>query len=215
MKTFKALSALLNYPSAELQEAVGDIRRVLTEERQVPTDTLAPLLSRLREIDLFELQADYVDLFDRTPRLSLYLFEHIHGDSRERGRAMVDLHRLYRRHGLELDTRELPDYLPLFLEFLSTLPGDEAQALLAETVHILTALETRLTERGSEYAAVLTALVKLADTQPDPRAVAGLRNLPDAAPETLDQEWEEAPVSFGPGCEQGKHMERPLAAKRK
>ncbi len=215
MKTFKALSALLNYPSAELQEAAGDIRRVLTEEKRVPTDTLAPLLRRLRETDLFELQADYVDLFDRTPKLSLYLFEHIHGDSRERGRAMVDLHRLYRRHGLELDTRELPDYLPLFLEFLSTLPVDEAQTLLAETVHILAALETRLAERGSEYAAVLTALVMLADTPPAPRAVAGLRNLPDAAPEILDQEWEEAPVSFGPGCDQGRDGEQPLALKGK
>lgn len=215
MKTFKALSALLNYPTAELQEAVGDIRQVLVDERLVEAETLEPLLTQVAKDGLFDLQSRYVDLFDRTPKLSLYLFEHIHGESRERGQAMVDLHELYRRHGLELDTRELPDYLPLFVEFLSIMPLEEARRLLAETVHILSALQQRLEEKGSPYAAILSALTMLAGLEAQPHAIAALRELPDATPELLDQEWEETPVTFGPECNQTGNSEQPIVLNRR
>ncbi|BCX87672.1 nitrate reductase molybdenum cofactor assembly chaperone NarJ/NarW [Methylomarinovum tepidoasis] len=200
IRTFRALSALLTYPDAELQAAIPDIRQVLEDEQLVARETLEPMLTRLETGKLLDLQVDYVDLFDRTPRLSLYLFEHIHGDSRERGQAMVNLHALYQRHGLEIGGRELPDYLPLFLEFLATRPLDEARALLGETVHILAALRQRLEERDSGYALVLQALCGLADRPPAPQALTKLRDLPDADPETLDRAWAEAPVTFGPAC---------------
>ncbi len=210
-RTFKALSVLLHYPTAELQDTICDIRRVLIEEGLA----VEPLLTRLQEKDLFALQADYVDLFDRTPRLSLYLFEHIHGDSRDRGQAMVDLQQLYRNHGLELDTRELPDYLPLFVEFLSILPLEKARQLLGEIVHILSALKQRLEEKESPYATVLSALIGLADAAADPKAVAALRDLPDTAPEILDQAWQEEPVTFSPGCAQTGGIEQSLVFNRR
>ncbi|HHJ38059.1 MAG: hypothetical protein AXA67_02735 [Methylothermaceae bacteria B42] len=214
MKTLQALSVLLHYPSTELQQSVGDIRQVLANEELVAQESLGPLLRQLAEDDLLTLQARYVDLFDRTPRLSLYLFEHVHGDSRDRGQAMVDLLQLYQKHGLEIDTSELPDYLPLFLEFLATLPLPEARSLLGETAHILAALQQRLEERESHYAAVISALLTLSQAEVSPEAVSALRELPDAAPEMLDQQWEEAPVTFGPECHQVSLAEQPIVIDR-
>lgn len=199
-KTLKALSILLSYPSVELQAASGDIRQALTEEGLVAAELLEPLLSQLESSKLLALQAHYVDLFDCTPRLSLYLFEHVHGDSRERGLAMVELLEFYRRHGLELNTRQLPDYLPLVLEFLAVLPLAEAQLLLEKIGPILAVLKQRLEERQSPYAVVFSALLERSPTKPDAKAMGELQELPDADPQALDRGWEEIPVSFGPAA---------------
>lgn len=202
-KTFKALSILLSYPSAELQAAIGDIRQALTEEALVAAELLEPLLSRLESSQLLALQAHYVDLFDCTPRLSLYLFEHVHGDSRERGLAMVDLLKFYRRYGLEPNARELPDYLPLVLEFLAILPLGEARLLLEEIGPVLAVLKQRLEERQSPYAVVFSALLAMTPTWPDAKAIGELQELPDADPQALDRGWEEIPVTFGPSARGG------------
>ncbi|MBC7135158.1 MAG: nitrate reductase molybdenum cofactor assembly chaperone, partial [Oceanibaculum nanhaiense] len=132
MKSFKALSALLNYPSAELVAAMPEIRAVLTGEGLVPRSSLKalePLLSSFETAELYDLQERYVLLFDRSRSLSLHLFEHVHGESRDRGQALVDLSQLYDKNGFFIVANELPDFLPLFLEFLSTLPFGEATAL--------------------------------------------------------------------------------------
>jgi nitrate reductase delta subunit len=152
--------------------------------------------------ELLDLQAAYVDLFDRSRSLSLHLFEHVHGESRDRGQAMVSLRERYRAAGLDIAANELPDYLPLFLEFLSVLPPAEAQAMLAETAHILRVLGERLEKRQSPYALIFQALDQLAAAEADPAGLAALRDAPCDNPDdlaALDRSWEEAEVRFGAG----------------
>jgi nitrate reductase delta subunit len=201
--TFKALSALLAYPDETLQAATGDIVAVLRAEGLVAPSCRAGLEAFARELaaaDLIDLQERYVELFDRSRRLSLHLFEHVHGESRDRGQAMVDLAALYERGGLALAGNELPDYLPLFLEYLSTRPLDEARAVLADALHIVAALEERLADRHAGYAAVLAAVRSAAG---DVAAVEPAREAPSTETEgdlaALDAAWEEAAVTFGPG----------------
>lgn len=198
-RTLRALAALLGYPSAELQEHVGEIRSALASEGVLQTDVrekLEPLLTHLEHADLLDAQATYSDLFDRSRSLSLYLFEHVYGESRERGQAMVALGQMYQEHGFAMATNELPDYLPVFLEFVSCLPAREAQERLSEPAHVLAALQQRLTERESVYAGVFVALLAAVDARPDPNAIAELR-AQAGEDKSLDEEWEEAPVNFG------------------
>jgi len=201
--TFKALSALLTYPTAELTAAAPEIGPAIAAEGVVAAEAgagLATLLAEFDTADLYDLQERYVDLFDRTRKLSLHLFEHVHGESRDRGQALVDLAALYEKGGLTPATNELPDYLPLFLEYLATRPLDEAQTLLGDTGHILGALKERLDKRGTPYAAVFSALQSIAsgpaaaieDESPDPVGTDDLA--------ALDAAWEEAAVTFGPGA---------------
>lgn len=223
-RTYKVLSALLCYPTAELKGAVGELRAALHEEALLPAPRLALLDRLLHELarrDLYDLQERYTLLFDRSRSLSLHLFEHVHGESRDRGQAMVDLARHYESRGFALATSELPDFLPLFLEFLSVLPPAEARALLAEPAEVLRTLEERLRRRGSIYAGVFLALLDLAGERP----AAGARTAPadEVDPEdleALDAEWEETQVTFGPGdpmadaCGRGRLATRLRAAAR-
>lgn len=200
IRSLRALSLLLGYPSAELQAHIGDIRQALRTERLTPDgvlDAMEPLLSKLQTDDLFDLQADYTDLFDRSRKLSLHLFEHVHGDSRDRGPAMVDLGQTYIDSGFIMTMSELPDYLPLYLEFLACQPFEEARALLGEPAHVLAALQQRLSERDSPYASVFAALLALAEARPDAEALKALLERDPAAEADVDDEWREAPVSFG------------------
>ena len=207
--TFKVLSALLSYPSEELVSSAGELRAALVDEDLVVSDKRRALNLLIGEIgadDLIDLQERYVELFDRTRSLSLYLFEHVHGESRDRGQAMIDLQSLYEKSGLAIGAHELPDYLPLFLEYLSTRPLDETCQLLGQTVHILAAIGERLAKRQSHYAAIFDALVALSSLKPAAADVAALLDEPDAAPTdlaALDAAWEDEPVTFGPdtaGC---------------
>ncbi|WP_029002698.1 nitrate reductase molybdenum cofactor assembly chaperone [Azorhizobium doebereinerae] len=202
--TFKALSALLSYPDARLVAAVPEIEAALAADGLLDRracDALGPLFDGLRTRDLYDLQADYVELFDRSRKLSLHLFEHVHGESRDRGQAMVDLAALYEAGGLLLAANELPDYLPLFLEYLATRPLGEARGLLADTDHILATLEERLAGRDTPYRAVIAA-VRIAGGAA--AADVGTPDLDDgetAADDlrALDAAWEESAVVFGPG----------------
>jgi nitrate reductase molybdenum cofactor assembly chaperone NarJ/NarW len=203
-RTYRALAALISYPTEALQAATGEIATVLAEEELVPAAQRAAiggLLAELAGRDIYELQERYVTLFDRSRTLSLHLFEHVHGESRDRGQAMADLIELYRGHGLEPAASELPDFLPLFLEFVSLLPGDAARALLAEPAGILQALAERLAARNSAYAAVFQALAAVVNAPsvplPDIGTGAGQDDPDDLA--ALDAVWEEAAVHFGPG----------------
>ncbi|MGB6388965.1 MAG: nitrate reductase molybdenum cofactor assembly chaperone, partial [Methyloceanibacter sp.] len=138
-KIFKALSALLSYPELELQTTAPELRRIIDEETFLTPDCRRLLDALIEEIatgDLYDLQERYVELFDRTRSLSLHLFEHVHGESRDRGQAMIDLKSLYDQNGLCLSSAELPDYLPAFLEFLSTRPLAEARTLLGQPAHV-------------------------------------------------------------------------------
>ena len=136
-------------------------------------------------------------MFDRSRTLSLHLFEHVHGESRDRGQAMADLLALYEEHGLDMTAGELPDFLPLFLEFLSLLPQEEAKAMLAEPSGILRALTDRLAGRDAGYGAVMAALADLAEAP-----ALAVSDIPEEDPndlEALDAVWAEAEVQFGPG----------------
>jgi len=208
--SFKAFSALLSYPTEELKDAAGEIRDVINAEALAPRwalDQLSTLLREIETLDLYELQERYVFLFDRTRSLSLHLFEHVHGESRDRGQAMVDLRQLYEDAGLDADMRELPDYLPMFLEYLSTRPVAEARALLGEPLTVIAALKERLARRKTSYAAVLRVLEAIAGVSPSPKELDALRKAPDDNPdnlEALDALWDDQPVTFGPtgnaGC---------------
>lgn len=215
-RTLKALSLTLSYPSAELQQAMPDIAAVFHADPRIKPDTqlaLQILTDRLEAGDIYDLQESYVMLFDRSRTLSLNLFEHVHGESRDRGGAMVSLIETYREGGFEPATSELPDHLPVLLEFLSTRPWAEAQDILADAAHILDAIDTRLQRRESGYACVFTALSQLAGMQADAEALAGMLAQPDDDPtdlDALDAVWEETEVTFGPdpnaGCPQVRDM---------
>lgn len=203
VKSFKVLSLLLSYPTPEIQAASCEFADILTGEAIVPDDHLLPLRALIEEYrtsELLDLQERYVLLFDRTRSLSLHLFEHVHGESRDRGQAMVDLKAMYEARGLEIESSELPDFIPLFLEFLSTLPEANALDLLRQPAHVIAALGKRLARRESSYAAVMLALAAIAEA--DPKATEALLEEPDDDPddlEALDAVWESEQVTFGPG----------------
>ncbi len=211
MKTYKVLSALLDYPGGTLLDAVPTLRLALDAEALLPPAARAgiePLLRTLEQKDLFDLQEGYVGLFDRVRSLSLHLFEHVHGESRDRGQALVDLKALYARNGLALAPDELPDYLPAFLEFLSRVPAQEAARLLAETAPILEGIGARLAKRRSSYAGVFDALLALAGVEPEQAAVSDEEIRKEDDPAALDAAWEEQPA-FGSarGCESTQRPE--------
>ena len=195
---FKAFSALLSYPSANMREALPEIAGVvrtsslLGDRQQLE---LFALIDELGEGDLLSVEERYVDLFDRGRALSLNLFEHLHGESRDRGTAMVELKQLYETAGFELDTRELPDYLPVVLEYLSCRDIGEARELLADCAHIMATIARSLIARQSRYAAVLQALIVMAGEQP----VDGTEIKPVKEPaESLDRDWAEQPAFAKP-----------------
>ena len=203
-RTLKALSLTLSYPSRELQAAMPDIGAILGTDPRIAEGTRAALrglAEALGQGDLFDVQESYVMLFDRSRTLSLNLFEHVHGESRDRGGAMVSLIETYRAGGFEPATTELPDHLPVLLEFLSTRPFAEVQDTLADAAHIFDALATRLVRRESGYAAAFAALSQLAGAQADAGTVAEMLAQPDDDPTdltALDAVWEETEVTFGP-----------------
>lgn len=187
---FRALAALLSYPEPELVEALEEIRQAAPQ--------LSALIDELETEPLDVLQERYVALFDRSRALSLHLFEHVHGESRDRGQAMVDLARTYASRGFRVAGNELPDYLPAFLEFISLLPPREGRSFLNETSGILRALGDRLATRGSRYAEVFAALLA-AGGEPGltkaiaPRPVEG----EESSPAAIDKAWMDEPVTFG------------------
>jgi nitrate reductase delta subunit len=219
MKTLKVLSALLSYPTQDLQQAAAEMKAVLTGERAVPAAHLGAVLALIDDIagrDLYDAQERYILLFDRTRSLSLHLFEHVHGESRDRGQAMVDLIKVYEDAGFVPTDKELPDFLPLFLEFAATRSATEAIELVGQPGHVIAALRERLAKRRSPYEAVFSALVALGKASVDEAALERLRAEPDPEPddlEALDAAWEEEEVIFGPGATADSCGKDKLAAK--
>ncbi len=202
MKILKGLGALLTYPEEDLITALPDLAELIASEKllsQTDKQALNGLLSQLQHTDLLELQEHYVELFDRGRATSLNLFEHVHGESRDRGQAMVDLNRIYAQAGLTLSSNELPDYLPAVLEYLSLRPRAEVLDMLGDCAHILRALGERLRDRDSRYSAIFSALLTVTGEE-------GLGAKDTTATDhekSLDEEWADEPVIFGPGAAQG------------
>lgn len=201
-RTLKIISLLLSYPTPELQLGGEELKEALAGERLSPgiRRLLDSLVDYVCDCDLYEAQERYVHLFDRTRSLSLHLFEHVHGESRDRGQAMVDLMKMYDDNGFVVDARELPDYLPLFLEFLSTRSPEEIHDLLTQTGHITAAIGERLRKRQSPYANAFAALLHVVNAKPDQSLVGELLRQEEDDPNdlaALDRIWEEEAVTFG------------------
>ena len=195
--TLRALARLLSYPDATLRGHLPELSAALRTEAALSTARLDELDDLIRWLSGSSLESGrlaaeeaYVEVFDRGRATSLQLFEHVHGDSRERGPAMIDLAQTYEKAGLFLRPDEMPDYLPVVLEFVSTQPAREARAFLCEMAHIFNALFAALQQRNSGYASVLGALLELSGEKAHPVKV-----VPD---QPLDATWEE-PVVFD-GC---------------
>lgn len=191
--SLRVFARLLSYPDVALRAALTDMRVALHSENALPPERLAELdtfMVNLERAESLEAEAEYVELFDRGRATSLHLFEHVHGDSRDRGPAMIDLAQTYEKAGLYLKPEEMPDYLPVVLEFVSTQPPKEARAFLGEMTHIFNAIFNALQQRNSAYASVLGALLELAGEKAH-----AVKVTPD---EPLDASWEE-PVVFD-GC---------------
>lgn len=197
MILFRALSALLSYPSEEMRQALPAIADVIRSAPLIAPDQrggLLDLIDELGGLDLLTTEERYVDLFDRGRALSLHLFEHLHGESRDRGEAMVELRQLYEKAGFELSARELPDYLPVVLEYLSCRDLAEAREMLADCAHILATIGRSLVARRSRYAAVLQALIVIAGESP-----IDVAKVPPVSEKTeaLDRDWTEQPAFAG------------------
>lgn len=208
-RVLKIVSLLLSYPTQDLLDAGPELHAALKADASIGRAEkilLGSLIDDLAGRDLYDAEERYVLLFDRTRRLSLHLFEHVHGESRDRGQAMVDLAAMYDAQGFEIDARELPDYLPLFLEYLSTQSAEEVRNLLGQTLHIIAALRTRLQKRESVYANALLVIEAIAGVQADSSAVDELLRLQEDDPsdlKALDAIWEEEIVTFGAGAGEG------------
>jgi nitrate reductase delta subunit len=190
--TLRVLAALLSYPDAARRSDLPEMAAILHREHALCASRLgelAALIDKLRTSDPLDVEADYVHVFDRGRATSLHLFEHVHGDSRDRGPAMIDLAQTYEKAGLFLAEGELPDFLPVVLEFASTQPPREARAFLSEIAHILNAIFAALRERRSDHASVLGALLELAGEKAQPVQL--------AAEEPIDAAWEEPAVFDG------------------
>ena len=191
--SLRVLARLLSYPDAQLRGNLDDMRQVLLSEKAIAAarlEELDALINGLARGNALDNEAEYVEVFDRGRATSLHLFEHVHGDSRDRGPAMIDLAQTYEKAGLFLGPDEMPDYLPVVLEFVSTQPPKEARAFLSEMAHIFNAIFNALQQRNSPYASVLGALLELSGEKAHPVKI--------VADEPLDTTWEE-PVVFD-GC---------------
>ena len=202
MKTFKVLCLLMSYPKPDWVAHVDECEVLLMQEKFLPKKQLQAVLAfttELKTADLYAVQEEYVATFDRGRSHSLHLFEHIHGESRDRGQAMVNLSDAYEEKGLFIDKAELPDYIPLFLEYLSLCPVDEAVNLLGEPIDIMATIATRLQKRDSSYAVLFNALVALSRVKPSQDKIQEvLAQIPeDTSLEALDREWEEAAAFSG------------------
>ncbi|MDP3606869.1 MAG: nitrate reductase molybdenum cofactor assembly chaperone [Polaromonas sp.] len=191
--TLRVLAHLLRYPDAELRSHIPEMQQALHSEAALPAARLVELQALLQHLatqSTMDVEAEYVELFDRGRRTALHLFEHVHGDSRDRGPAMIDLIQTYEKAGLFLGASELPDYLPVVLEFASTQPPPQAREFLGEIAHIVRVIFSALLKRSSPYASVVAAVLELAGEKAEAVAIA-------PEPE-MDESWAE-PEVFG-GC---------------
>jgi nitrate reductase delta subunit len=191
--SLRVLARLLSYPDAQLRGDLIEMRQALLSEKAIASarlDELNTLINALARGNALDNEAEYVEVFDRGRATSLHLFEHVHGDSRDRGPAMIDLAQTYEKAGLFLGPDEMPDYLPVVLEFVSTQPPREARAVFGEMAHIFNAIFNALQQRNSPYASVLGALLELSGEK--------AHSVKIVADEPLDTSWEE-PVVFD-GC---------------
>ncbi|MGS2722478.1 nitrate reductase molybdenum cofactor assembly chaperone [Porticoccus sp. GXU_MW_L64] len=225
MKILQVISLLMNYPSAELQAGRDELNAAIAAAKEIPPPSrqqLAALVNRLCDSDLMDAQEIYTSLFDRGRALSLLLFEHVHGESRDRGQAMVDLMSQYEQAGFLIDVKELPDYIPLYLEYLSTRDDIDARVGLADVSEILAMVSARLQERSSDYHCLFDALLVIAGARVEMAELLETAKSEDRddTPEAIDKLWEEEAVTFsnpadgGASCGLNKPVDIPRDAEK-
>jgi len=201
MEVLRVISRLLDYPEESLYEFESDFNRIIINANIQPDlkDKLSNFVWKKLDGNMLDWQSEYDGLFERGRSLGLWLFEHVHGESRDRGQAMVDLLDQYRQAGLEISQHELPDYIPLFLEFIATQGDENAKQWLEEVAHILALLQARLEKRGSSYSILFECLLSIAGGNTDVSKINQQveKETRDDTGEALDKEWLEEEVSFG------------------
>ncbi|MCG8668079.1 MAG: nitrate reductase molybdenum cofactor assembly chaperone [Pseudomonadales bacterium] len=212
MEILKVISALMDYPTPELQTLANPIKDAIQRAREISPamrEELIRFTNGIQSNDIMDLQESYGEHFDRGRSLSLLLFEHVHGESRDRGQAMVDLMDLYEQSGFEITRRELPDYIPMYLEYLSTQEDLKAREGLTDVAHIIGMLSARMKERNCEYACLLDALLMIsgAHVDLDELRTKAANEERDDSLEAMDKIWEEEMITFmgdqkgdGQGC---------------
>ncbi len=197
-KTYKLLSLLLSYPDEEIYELVHDAESVLVEDHLLNLDAVhrvSDFCNYFSSRTLTEWQEHYVQLFDYSRSVSLHLFEHLHGDSKDRGQAMIDLIRFYEEEGYSLTKSELPDYLPVFLEFLSLNTPEKAATLLADVINIIGVIHHKLVAKENPFRHLLYAVMSLSDVKADETKITMLSSKMTEV--NLDEAYEEEPITFG------------------
>lgn len=221
MQILKVISKLMSYPDAELLAHADELAEAIQSAKEISPPMRAELIKLVEFLsrqELMDAQECYVGLFDRGRALSLLLFEHVHGESRDRGQAMVDLMGLYQEKGFNISVKELPDYIPLYLEFLAQGDDMDAREGLADVHHILAMLSARLQERESPYHCLFDALLMIAGVKLNlqPMLEKAAQETRDDTPEALDKVWEEEAITFGMGDNNQpcpSQNQRPFAAK--
>ncbi len=197
LKTYRILSLLLTYPNEEIYNFLPQVNASLKEENLLDAKTITGIdvfIDFFTRESLTFWQEFYVQLFDYSRSVSLYLFEHVHGESKDRGQAMVDLIELYKENGLQMDQSELPDFLPVFLEFLALQASQKANEYLAEVIDIVGFIHRKLEEKDNPYQYLLSAIISLSAKQP---AEARIQKMASNMPEiSIDDAYEEKPVTF-------------------
>ena len=211
MRLLKVISVLMDYPSHELftDDTLSECKAIVMNSRLISPQVrqeIADFIDDMVATGEMESQARYDSLFERGRSLSLWLFEHVHGESRDRGQAMVDLMAQYEEAGFEIGVKELPDYLPMYLEYLAyqaTVTDDEMQIRqdIADVSHIVAVLAARLIDKNSQYVGLFKALLQVAGEPltviDDELAKINKANAPaDDTIEAIDHEWEEEMVDF-------------------
>ncbi len=203
MKTFKLLGLLLTYPEGTVYSASDELLQTLRSEALLPEKFIKKIeifLTTQKAQDLMAVQEDYVETFDRGRAHCLHLFEHIHGESRDRGQAMVDLSETYAKKSLHIDSGELPDYLPLFMEYLSRCEPQDATELLGEAIDVIAVIGAKLKKRKSPYADIFASIEVLSAAKTDAEKIKTALKEAHRDPETLeelDKQWREAEVFTG------------------
>lgn len=201
MMSLKVISRLLDYPTQELWLHRDELIDALEQADELPFTKAVQLMMFVREYldeDLLDMQAQYCELFDRGRATSLLLFEHVHGESRDRGQAMVDLMAQYQQQGLEIDCRELPDHLPIYLEYLAVLETQNIHGGLNDISPILALLGERLKQRQSRFGLLFDLLLELSQSAIETSQLSDqvASEARDDTPEALDAVWEEEQVTF-------------------
>ena len=206
LKTYKILSILLSYPNEEVHDFLQEVVGTLEEENLLSNEYIAVLKNftdTFIQTDLMSWQEQYVQLFDYNHAVSLHLFEHVHGDSKDRGPAMVDLMSFYGESGYDVTKGTLPDFIPAFLEYLSMQTPERASELLCEPLDIFGLILHKLKKRESNYQSIFEAIISLSGQDPNDVMI---RKLLEKEPNlSMDEAYEEVPVSFGTSaCDQCK-----------